>query len=132
SSLETFINANASALGLEGNNKGAAIVTNGDGTASLQLTSGTSGTAGTLAVNSSLVDSATSLAYTSAVTGENASLTVDGNNLTSASNTVSNLIPGVTFQLLAPSPTVSGGGQEQVQVLINNDNTGVESAVNQF
>ena len=38
-----------------------------------------------------------------ASTGVNAPLTVDGVGLTSASNTVTNLIPGVTFQLLAPS-----------------------------
>lgn len=125
--LQQYIHSNSSSLGFD-----ASIVTNSDGTASLQLTSGTATSAGTLAVSSSLVDSSTALAYASTVTGANASLTVDGINLTSTSNTVSNLIPGVTFQLLAPSPQVSGGGQEQVQVLINNDNTGVESAVNQF
>jgi len=38
----------------------------------------------------------------------------------------------VTFQLLAPSATESGGGLEQVQVVIANDNTQVESTVNQF
>jgi flagellar hook-associated protein 2 len=125
--LQQYIHSNASTLGFD-----ASIVTNSDGTASLELTSGTAASAGTLAVSSSLADSSTALSYTSTVTGSNASLTVDGLNLTSASNTVSNLIPGVTFQLLAPSPTVSGGGQEQVQVLISNDNTAVESAVNQF
>jgi flagellar hook-associated protein 2 len=125
--LQQYIHSNASTLGFD-----ASIVTNGDGTASLQLTSGTANSAGTLAVSSSLVDSSTALAYTSTVTGANASLTVDGVNLTSASNTVSNLIPGVTFQLLAPSPAQTGGGLQPVQVLINNDNTGVESAVNQF
>jgi flagellar hook-associated protein 2 len=61
------------------------------------------------------------------VAGVNANLTVDGVALTSASNTAANLIPGVTFQLLAPS---SSG--EQVQVVIGNDNTNVESTVNQF
>ncbi len=57
---------------------------------------------------------------------------MDGVNLTSASNTVTNLIPGVTFQLLAPSATESGGSLEQVQVVIGNDNSAVESTVNQF
>jgi len=73
------------------------------------------------------VDSTNTLAYTSPVAGKNANLTVDGVNLTSASNTVANLIPGVTIQLLAPS---SSG--EQVQVVIGNDNAAVESTVNQF
>ena len=70
--------------------------------------------------------------YTSSVTGANASLTVDGVALTSASNTVNGLIPGVTFQLLAPSAAETGGSPEQVQVVIGNDNTDVESTVNQF
>jgi flagellar hook-associated protein 2 len=111
----------------------ASVVTNSDGTSSLSLASQTAGTAGTLTVNSSVLDTATSsLGYTSTVTGKNANLTVDGVALTSASNTVANLIPGVTFQLLAPSATESDGSLQQIQVVIGNDNTDVESTVNQF
>ena len=114
----------------------AAVVQNSDNTYSLQLTSATDGSAGTLAVSSSIVDSSatgsTPLGYTSPVTGVNANLTVDGVGLTSASNTVANLIPGVTFQLLAPSATESDNSLEPVQVVIANDNAGVESTVNQF
>jgi len=102
----------------------ASIVTNSDGSSSLALSSGSNGA---LTVTPSLADTTNTLAYTSPVAGENANLTVDGVNLSSASNTVDNLIPGVTFQLLAPS--TSG---EQVQVVIGNDNTDVESTVNQF
>ena len=102
----------------------ASIVTNGDGSSSLSVSSGSNGT---LSVTPSLVDTTSTLAYTSPVAGKDANLTVDGVNLTSASNTVANLIPGVTFQLLAPS-----GSGEQVQVIIGNDNTAVESTVNQF
>jgi len=86
-----------------------------------------SGTTGPLAVTSGVVDTYSALGYTSTVAGSNANLTVDGINLTSASNTVANLIPGVTFQLLSPS--TSGA---QVQVVIGNDNTDVESTVNQL
>ncbi len=118
--LESYINSNTSTLGMT-----ASIVTNSDGTSSLQLNSQAPGSAGTLTVNSSLVDSETALAYASAVTGSNASLTVDGVSLTSASNSVANLIPGLTFQLLAPSAT-------PVQIVIANDNTGVESTINQM
>jgi flagellar hook-associated protein 2 len=103
----------------------ASIVTNSDGTSSLALASQTAGGAGSLTVNSSISDSVTALNYNTAVAGSNASLTVDGLNLTSASNTVSNLIPGVTFQLLSSSST-------PIQVVIGNDNTDVESTVNQF
>jgi len=104
----------------------ASVVTNSDGTASLELTSGTAGSAGTLAVNSALVDSSTALGYTAAVNGIDANLTIDGvSNLTSASNAVTNLIPGVTFQLLATSSS-------PIQIVIGNDNADVESTVNQF
>jgi flagellar hook-associated protein 2 len=120
--LQQYIHSNSSTLGFD-----ASIVNNSDGTVSLQLTSGTAGSTGTLAVTSSLADPSTALAYTSTVTGSNASLNVDGVNLTSASNTVSNLIPGVTFQLLGTSASGS-----EVQVVIGNDNSGVESTVNQF
>ena len=125
--LQQYISSNSSTLGFS-----ASLANNSDGTVSLQLTSGTAGTTGTLAVSSSLVDSSTALAYTPTVSGANASMTVDGVNLTSSSNTVTNLIPGVTFQLLAPSARESGGSLEPVQVVISNDNAGVESAVNQF
>jgi flagellar hook-associated protein 2 len=125
--LQQYIYSNSSVLGFT-----ASIVNNSDGTASLQLTSNIAGSTGTLAVSSSLVDPSTALAYTPTVTGANANLTVDGINLTSASNTVTNLIPGVTFQLLAPSATETGGSLEQVQVVISNDNSAVESTVNQF
>jgi flagellar hook-associated protein 2 len=125
--LKNYINDPANSFGFT-----ASIVNNSDGTVSLQLTSGTTGSTGTLAVSSSVADPATALAYTSTVAGANANLTVDGVNLTSTSNTVSGLIPGVSFQLLAPSASESDGSLEQVQVVISNDNTGVESAVNQF
>lgn len=107
----------------------ALVVTTSDGSSSLSLVSGTQGSAGTLAVTSSVLDASPSLAYTSTVSGSDASLTVDGVNLTSASNTVTNLIPGLTFQLLSSSPEQSDGSLEPVQVVIANDNSGVESAI---
>jgi flagellar hook-associated protein 2 len=127
SGLEGVITANTATLGVT-----ASVITNSDGSSSLSLLSNTSGTAGTLTVASSIIDSSNSLGYTSTVNGSDAQLSVDGVNLTSASNTVANLIPGVTFQLLAPSATETGGGLEQIQVVIGNDNTDVESTVNQF
>ena len=118
--LATYIQDNKSTLGFT-----AQTVENSDGTYNLELTSNTSDSAGTLTVNSALIDSKTALGYTSAVTGSNASLTVDGVSLTSTSNTVTNLIPGVTFQLLSTSSTA-------VQVVIGNYNSGVESTLEQF
>ena len=124
----------ASAINASGVGVTASVLTDASGSR-LSLVSGTSGAAGNIAVTAnSITDTATStaLAYTSPVSGVNAQLTVDGVSLTSASNTVANLIPGVTFQLLAPSATESGGSLEPIQVVIGNDNTGVESTVNQF
>ena len=122
-SLASVITANTATLGVT-----ASVVVNSDGTSSLSLLSNTAlSAAGTLTVASNVLDTSDALGYTSPVSGANAVLTVDGINLTSASNTVANLIPGVTFQLLAPS---SAG--EEVQVVVGNDNTDVESTVNQF
>jgi flagellar hook-associated protein 2 len=128
SGLESFIIANSNSLGFTASLNTSAVGSNAAGTI-LTLTSNSNSTTGALTVNSSLNDitGTTPLAYTSPVAGADATLTVDGVNLTSASNTVANLIPGVTFQLLAPS--ASG---EQVQVVIGNDNTDVENTFNQM
>jgi len=56
------------------------------------------------------------------LTGKEPLLTVDGLNTTSASNTVTGLIPGVTFQILA----VSANPSVPVQVQITNDNASIE------
>jgi flagellar hook-associated protein 2 len=40
------------------------------------------------------------------------------------------LIPGVTFQILAPTATDSNGDPVPIQVVIGNNNAGVESAIN--
>lgn len=102
----------------------ATVVSNADKSSSLSLSSGS---AGALSVTSNIFDTNSPLAYKAAVTGVDANLSVDGMDLKSSSNTVANLIPGVTFQLLAPTTT-----NEQVQVVIGNDNSGVESTVAQM
>jgi flagellar hook-associated protein 2 len=107
----------------------ASVVTKSDGSSSLKLVSNVAGTASNLTVSSSIVDPSNSLGYVSAMTGEDANLTIDGVALTSSSNTLTNMIPGVTFQLLAPSATESDGSLEQVQVVIANYNTDVVSTV---
>ena len=97
----------------------------------LSLQSGTAGSAGNITVKSKIVDTgACSLAYTSTVSGADASLSIDGAHLTSASNIVSNLITGVTFQILSPTSTDSAGDPIPVQVVIGNDNNDVESTIN--
>lgn len=113
---------NAAAIGVTAN-----VITDASGSR-LSLVSGTSGTGGDLTVTSNLTDATTSTAlnYNTAQAGANASLTVDGVGISSASNTVSNVIPGVTFQLLSSAPGTD------VQVVIANDTSGVETALAAF
>ncbi len=105
----------------------ASVTTDADGSR-LTLESSTSGAAGSLNVSSSITDSTTGTAlnYNSNIaTGANASIDVNGISYSVASNTVSGVIPGVTFDLL-------GTSSDDIQVVISNDNSGVESAVDQF
>jgi len=102
----------------------ASVLTDSTGSR-LELVSNTSGSGGDITLGGSLTDSTTSTAmnFTQAQAGADAQMTVDGIALSSASNTVTNALPGVTFQLLSASPGT------QVQVQITNDNTQVETAV---
>jgi flagellar hook-associated protein 2 len=124
-SSDNTLSGLASAINASGVGITASVLTDSSGSR-LSMVSGTSGADGNITVSAnSVADTTTSsgtLAYTSAVTGANAQLTVDGVSLTSASNTVTDMIPGVTFQLLSTSDTA-------VQVVIANYNTDVESTV---
>ena len=91
----------------------------------LSLTSNTSGAVGGFTIASALTDATTpsnTIGFTQAQPGSDASFSVDGISETNSSNTVSNAIPGVTFQLLAAAPS------SPVQVEITNDNSSVETA----
>src|SRR5271170_386349 len=124
---------NAAGIGVTAN-----VITDTNGSR-LSIVSGTGGVAGQLTVSSTLQDttedvpgsSSAALALTTIQSGIDASLTVDGVAVSSGSNTVSDAIPGVTFQLLAPSPVTSGTA-ETVQVVITNDTSDVTSALNTF
>jgi flagellar hook-associated protein 2 len=113
----------------------ASVISDANGSR-LSLVSGTSG-AGGQAVISGI---ANALTYTTATNtmpttlnlhtgqpGSNASLTVDGLSISSASNTVSGAIPGVTFQLLAVPATA-----ENIQIQVTNNNADIEAAVQSF
>jgi flagellar hook-associated protein 2 len=52
---------------------------------------------------------------------------VDGLSISSASNTVSGAIPGVTFQLLSVPPST-----ENIQIQVTNNNADIEAAVQSF
>jgi flagellar hook-associated protein 2 len=108
----------------------ASVFTDSSGSR-LSLVSGTSGAAGQLAVTASLSDASSgnsSITFQTGEIGQDAKLTVDGVSITSPSNTVTNAIPGVTFQLLSASST----NPVPVQVQITNDTTDIGTAMSSF
>lgn len=113
---------NGAAIGVR-----ASIIKDSNGSR-LSLVSATSGVAGQISLTSSLTDATTAVALNlqQGQQGKDASLNVDGLDITTSSNTVSGVIPGVTFQLLAPSSSSA------VQVQITNDNTTIEQAMSAF
>jgi flagellar hook-associated protein 2 len=113
----------AAAINSAGVGVTASIITDSSGSR-LSVVSGSSGASGELTVTSGLSDatSGTNIGFNTGQTGVDASLKVDGIPLSSASNTVSTAIPGVTFQLL------SAAVGSPVQVEITNDNTAIETA----
>jgi flagellar hook-associated protein 2 len=131
----------AAAINSAGVGVTATVLTNANGTGRLSLVSGTSGTAGQIVIADATNNSGSPTSLTDATTGVglgvatiqggiDAAITVDGVALTSSSNTVTNAIPGVTFQLLS-----TGGGTsspESIQVVIANDTSSIETAVNTF
>jgi flagellar hook-associated protein 2 len=144
SSTAATISGFATAINSAGLGVTASVLTNADGTERLSLVSQTSGVAGQITIADStnnpgspttLADSTTpdpnvGLGLSTVQSGIDANITVDGVQLTSGSNTVMNVIPGVTFQLL--STGTSGSAPESVQVIIANDTTSIETAINTF
>lgn len=70
--------------------------------------------------------SGSAFSFTQAVQGANASLTVDGVPINSASNTVTGAIPGVTLSLLGADPG------SQIGLTVGSDTSQVSTAINQF
>lgn len=106
----------------------AGVITDSSGSR-LSIVSGTSGAAGQLAtITGTLSDSTSggSISFTNPQAGADAIMQVDGVQVTSASNTVTNAIPGVTFQLLSADKTTP------VQVEITDNTTDIATAVGNF
>jgi len=99
----------------------ASVIDDANG-ARLAILSNTSGASGNLTVTAS----AGLPTFTQAVAGANAALTVDGIPISSASNTVTGTIPGVTLNLTSQSPGVA------VTVSLGPDVTDQEAAINTF
>jgi flagellar hook-associated protein 2 len=88
----------------------------------LALVSNTSGAPGDITVSGNT----TGLTFNKAVTGTNASLVVDGIPISSSSNTVSDVINGVTLSLGSPSPDTP------VTVNVSPDTSQATTAINNF
>jgi flagellar hook-associated protein 2 len=105
----------------------SSVITDSSGSR-LSLVSGTSGAAGQLTILANLTDASSNpvtFPSSSGQVGQDANLTVDGVSVTSPSNTVTTVIPGITFQLLALSTT-------PVQVQITDDTTSIGTAISSF
>ena len=99
----------------------ASIINDASGSR-IAIASNTSGTNGNFTVSSS----GSSFVFSQAVTGNNASLTVNGINILSASNTVTGAAPGLTLNLLGASPGTS------VSLLVAPNTAAATTAINQF
>jgi flagellar hook-associated protein 2 len=82
--------------------------------------------------DSTTPDQNAGLGLTTIQNGTDASITVDGATVTSASNTVTNAIPGLTLQLLSTGSSSSTSSPESVQVVIANDTSSIASAISTF
>ena len=98
----------------------ASVVSNGDGTSYLAITNNGSGNASGMTVTN------TSSQFTQASKGQNASLTVDGIPISSASNTVTGAITGMTINLVGADPNT------EITLSATADSSGITSAINQF
>jgi flagellar hook-associated protein 2 len=114
STLASYINAQP--WGVTAN-----VVTDANG-ARLALTSQLTGTPGALAITSNN----TGLTFNAPAGGTNASLTIDGVPLSSASNTLTGAIAGVTLNLASSAPAT------QVQLTVGPDTVQATNAINSF
>lgn len=105
----------------------ATVIQDANG-ARLAIVSAASGTPGNLALTGTLhqADSAP-INFTQASAGLNAVLTVDGVPISSASNTVNNVISGVTLNLTSPTPV-----DTPTSLTVAPDATSISTAVNNF
>lgn len=104
----------------------ASVITDANG-ARLAIVSAASGTPGNLTVTGNLDQTNnTAVNFTQAVAGNNAVLTVDGVPISSTTNTVSNVINGVTLNLTGPT------GSTPTTLTVAPDTSSVSTAIENF
>ncbi len=119
-STNNTLNKLAASINSQNLGVSASVVNDANG-ARLALVSNSTGAPGDLTVSGNT----TGLNFTKAVTGSNASLTVDGIPISSTTGTVTGVIPGVTLQLGSPSAS-------PVSLTIGADTTSATNAINNF
>jgi flagellar hook-associated protein 2 len=108
----------------------ASAITDSSGTR-LALESQTSGTAGQITLSNDTTGAkGGGMAFTDAVDGKDASLTVDGIPIDSASNTVTGVISGVTLTLSGVTASASGGTGSPVTLQISPNLTPIATDIN--
>lgn len=111
------------ASAINGDNLGvtAGVITDATG-ARLSIVSNTPGSASDFTVSSS---NPSSFGFSEAVPGKNASLTVNGLSISSASNAVTGAVPGVTLNLFSTSSS-------PVTLTVSPDTAQITNTINQF
>lgn len=99
----------------------ASVINDADGSR-LAISSASSGSSGALAIAANT----TGLNFETPIGGTNATLSVDGIPVSSSSNTVTGVIPGVTLNLITAAPGVP------VQLSVQADSSQAETTINNF
>ncbi len=110
----------ASAINTQNLGVTASVINDSSGSR-LAIVSNNSGSADAVTISA-----ASGLTFTQAAPGEDASLTVDGIPIDSASNTVTGAVPGLTLNITGAAPT------EQVTVTVAPDSSQATQAINSF
>ncbi len=98
----------------------ASVVSDGSGSSYLSMVNSATGDASGITIGN------TSPQFTQAVQGTDASLTVDGIPISSASNTVTGAVPGLTINLLGADPKTN------VTITATPNSSAITSAIQQF
>jgi flagellar hook-associated protein 2 len=120
-STNDTLNELAASINNQGLGVTASVVNDANG-ARLAIVSNQTGAPGNLTVS----NNTTGLTFTQAVAGTNASLTVDGIPISSTTDTVAGVIPGVTLNL------ISAAQSSPVTLTVGTDTTAASNAINSF
>ncbi|WP_281759827.1 flagellar filament capping protein FliD [Alicyclobacillus hesperidum] len=115
--IAAAINQQTSTTGVQ-----ASVLTNGQNQYFLSLSSVNTGTANGFTISGSLIGSGTGQIQFATTNATDASITLDGQTMTSSTNTFQNYIPNVTIQV---SQTMSSAGT----LTLSTDASGAEKAV---